>query len=91
MTPINRILKDKLRYWLNKRKVLVLTGARQVGKTTLLHDLFDGQEILWLNGDDPSLRSRLVAITIAGINDLIGGCTICSNWFVGIRNFGQGV
>ena len=76
MTPINRILKDKLRYWLNKRKVLVLTGARQVGKITLLHDLFDGQEILWLNGDDPSLRSRLVAITIAGINDLIGGYKI---------------
>jgi predicted AAA+ superfamily ATPase len=76
MTLINRVLKDKLSYWLNKRKVLVLTGARQVGKTTLLHNLFDRQEMLWLNGDDPAVRSRLDNITVAGIKDLIGGYKI---------------
>ena len=76
MSSVKRVLKDKLRYWLNKRKVLVLTGARQVGKTTLLHDLFDGQEMLWLNGDDPAVRSRLDIITLAGIKDLIGGYKI---------------
>jgi predicted AAA+ superfamily ATPase len=76
MTTINRLLKDKLTYWLNKRKVLVLTGARQVGKTTLLHDLFDGQVMLWLNGDDPAVRTRLDNITVAGIKDLIGGYKI---------------
>lgn len=76
MNPINRLLKDKLTYWLNKRKVLVLTGARQVGKTTLLKDLLDGQQMLWLNGDDPAVRSRLDNITVSGIKDLVGGYQI---------------
>lgn len=72
MSAINRLLKEKLVYWLNKRKVLVLTGARQVGKTTLLKNLFIADEILWLNGDDPAVRTRLDTITITGIKDLIG-------------------
>ena len=72
MSAINRLLKEKLVYWLNKRKVLVLTGARQVGKTTLLKNLFIADEILWLNGDDPAVRTRLETITITGIKDLIG-------------------
>jgi predicted AAA+ superfamily ATPase len=72
MSAINRLLKEKLVYWLNKRKVLVLTGARQVGKTTLLKNLFIADEILWLNGDDPAVRTRLDTIAIIGIKDLIG-------------------
>ena len=76
MGSVNRLLKDKLTYWLNKRKVLVLTGARQVGKTTLLKDLFEGQQMLWLNGDDPAVRSRLDNITLSGIKDLVGGYQI---------------
>lgn len=76
MGSVNRLLKDKLMYWLNKRKVLVLTGARQVGKTTLLKDLFEGQQMLWLNGDDPAVRTRLDNITLSGIKDLVGGYQI---------------
>ncbi len=76
MSSVNRLLKDKLTYWLNKRKVLVLTGARQVGKTTLLKDLFEGQKMLWLNGDDPAVRTRLDNITFSGIKDLVGGYQI---------------
>ena len=76
MSSVNRLLKDKLTYWLNKRKVLVLTGARQVGKTTLLKDLFEGQQMLWLNGDDPAVRTRLDNITLSGIKDLVGGYQI---------------
>jgi hypothetical protein len=76
MSSVNRLLKDKLTYWLNKRKVLLLTGARQVGKTTLLKDLFEGQQMLWLNGDDPAVRTRLDNITLSGIKDLVGGYQI---------------
>ena len=76
MSSVNRLLKDKLTYWLNKRKVLVLTGARQVGKTTLLKDLFEGQQMLWLNGDDPAVRTRLDNISLSGIKDLVGGYQI---------------
>ena len=76
MSSVNRLLKHQLTYWLNKRKVLVLTGARQVGKTTLLKDLFEGQQMLWLNGDDPAVRTRLDTISVAGIKDLVGGYQI---------------
>jgi uncharacterized protein len=76
MEVVTRILVEKLRYWLNKRMVLVITGARQVGKTTLLKTMFSDQEILWLNGDDSSIRSRLDNMTIGGIKDLIGNYEI---------------
>lgn len=71
-----RLIKQKLTYWLFKKKVLIITGARQVGKTTLLKMLFSDQEINWLNGDDPATRTRLQDITIEGIKDLIGSYKI---------------
>ena len=73
MNPIQRILKEQLTYWLNKGKVLVLTGARQVGKTTLIKDLFKEEQLLWLNGDDPAVRTRLENATLTSIKDIIGG------------------
>lgn len=36
---INRIVTDEIREWLGKEKVLILKGARQVGKTTILNQL----------------------------------------------------
>ena len=76
MNPIHRILKEQLTYWLNKGKVLVLTGARQVGKTTLIKDLFKEEQLLWLNGDDPAVRTRLENATLNSIKDIIGGYKI---------------
>lgn len=46
---LEKVLKDKL----FSGKALILIGARQVGKTTLLNDLFaDQNDCLWLNGDE---------------------------------------
>lgn len=41
--------------WDNK-KAIVLMGARQVGKTTLIAELTVGKNVLFLNGDDPQTR-----------------------------------
>lgn len=50
---IKRRLEEVLKGKLFSGKALILLGARQVGKTTLLHDLVDGQnDCLWLNGDE---------------------------------------
>jgi predicted AAA+ superfamily ATPase len=55
---IKREIEDSIRKHLNTGKTIVLYGARQVGKTTLLQQIFgkdipnDG--ILWLNGDSDS-------------------------------------
>lgn len=54
-------------------KALVLMGARQVGKTTLLHQLLDGRDsVLWLSGDAPDVRAMLEGITSTRWRQLIG-------------------
>jgi len=70
---------------LNKGKVLVLTGARQVGKTTLIKDLFKAQELLWLNGDDPAVRTQLENATLNSIKDIIGG--VNQNYWIVFFNY----
>lgn len=49
-----KIIEDKL----FKGKVIVLAGARQVGKTTLLKQLLRNKEgVLWLNGDEMQVQN----------------------------------
>ena len=47
----------KIRAAANSRKIVILLGARQVGKTTLLKSLFDSDSILWLNGDELDVQN----------------------------------
>lgn len=61
---IQRQLKPQIVRLMGSGKAIIIMGARQVGKSTLLHDLFDGQkEVLWLNGDDPDVQRILKDIT----------------------------
>ncbi len=49
---IKRAIESNLRERLGKGKAIILMGARQVGKTTLIKELFSGSnDVLWLNGD----------------------------------------
>jgi len=62
MSYTPRLLEQPCRKALEEGKILVLTGARQTGKTTLIRHLLDGlpeEESLILNMDDPFLRDRL--------------------------------
>jgi predicted AAA+ superfamily ATPase len=50
---IKRYLHDTIESKLYGGKAIILLGARQVGKATLLHTLFNNSEdTLWLNGDE---------------------------------------
>lgn len=50
---IERLLQNQLKEKLHSGKAIILMGPRQVGKTTLLKNLFTNPEdILWLNGDE---------------------------------------
>ncbi|MBQ4230912.1 MAG: ATP-binding protein, partial [Salinivirgaceae bacterium] len=50
---IERILYKNIEDKLFKGKIIVLAGARQVGKTTLLKQILRKKEdVLWLNGDE---------------------------------------
>ena len=51
---IERILKDRINNGLNTGKAIIILGARQVGKTTLLESIFkEYDNVILLNGDEP--------------------------------------
>lgn len=57
-------------------RAILLLGARQVGKSTLLQQItaeFNPQEILVMNGDEPDVQSLLENITSDRLNALVSG------------------
>ena len=54
---IKRQLKPAVEALVGSGKAIIIMGARQVGKSTMLHEMFsDRDDALWLNGDDPDVR-----------------------------------
>lgn len=50
---IKRDLEQEIRNRIGSGKTIVIYGARQVGKTTLLKTIFDDEDdVKWMNGDD---------------------------------------
>ncbi|MDZ7934070.1 MAG: ATP-binding protein [Emticicia sp.] len=71
---IERILFETLKNKLKNGKAIILTGPRQVGKTTLLKKIqenFEGSSI-WLNCDEPDIRQQLTNVTSTQLRILIG-------------------
>ena len=69
MNYIRRTLEEELRRRFFGGKALILYGPRQSGKTTLVKHLVSelpAEEVLWLNGDNPDVRTRLSGISTAG-------------------------
>ena len=55
---IDRLLYKSIEDKLFKGKIIVLAGARQVGKTTLLKQILHNKEgVLWLNGDEMQVQN----------------------------------
>ena len=71
---VQRTQEQNIRKWLGKGKAIILTGPRQVGKTTLVRQITQSlnQKTLWLTGDDPEARSLLDNISLARLKTLIG-------------------
>ena len=55
-----RILENTIREKINRGKAIVIVGARQVGKTTLINKILNDKDYLFLDADDPTVRSLLV-------------------------------
>ncbi len=68
----DRIIEDKITKKLNKGKAIILVGARQVGKTTLLKQILEGKKYLFLDADDPATRNLLEAPTTEQLRTYIG-------------------
>ncbi len=71
---IRRIIQKTISEQLFKGKAIILIGPRQVGKTTLLQSIKSeiGFDALWLNCDEPDVRSLLDNITSTQLQSLIG-------------------
>lgn len=55
------------------RKAVVILGPRQVGKSTLLHQMLDGKDdVLWLNGDDQDVRELFDNFSAAKMRTILG-------------------
>ena len=72
---IKRDLANTIQGYLNKaKKIIVIYGARQVGKTTLLKTLFKNQpNITWYNGDEDTTRELFSRADAASLGPLVAG------------------
>ncbi len=70
---IERQLKEKIAGMMGSGKALVIMGARQVGKSTLLNEMFGGSnDALWLNGDEPDVQDLFANITSTRLKAIVG-------------------
>lgn len=69
---INRIQKEAIEKVFG-RKAIVILGPRQVGKSTLLHQMLDAKDdVLWLNGDDQDVRNLFESFSAAKMRTILG-------------------
>lgn len=71
---IPRILKKEILGRMNNGKIIIITGPRQVGKTTLIQDITEPlkEKTLWLNGDEPDIRELLSGTTSTVLKQITG-------------------
>ena len=71
---IRRILQERIEDCFFNGKVIVLYGARQVGKTTLIKEIEKkfSDDSLYLNCDEPDFREALSGVSSTELKSLIG-------------------
>lgn len=71
---IKRYLEDIIRRNLYKGKALIILGARQTGKTTLINKFYkeNREDAIFLNCDEPHVRNALSDATTVRLRSLLG-------------------
>jgi len=69
---IQRSIEDNIREKINSGKAIVLVGARQVGKTTLIKSILTDIDYLFLDADDPTVRNLMSSPNTEELRTLIG-------------------
>lgn len=74
MRYIDRTIQPEVEKWFFKNKVIVIYGARQVGKTTFVKHLIKdiNETSLYLNCDEPDIRTSLSDKNTQQLRQLIG-------------------
>ncbi len=78
MLMIERHLKKNIEKNLFKKKAIILYGARQTGKTTLMEQILEPfrEETLFLNGDDADTREMFTKLNATQLVPIIGNSKI---------------
>lgn len=76
ISMIVRSIEKHLSERLFKGKTIIVTGPRQVGKTTLLKKVLADHNFLFLDGDDPFVRTQLTNPNTKEIEAIIGNARI---------------
>lgn len=69
---IDRLLQKDLETLLFKGKAILVFGARQVGKTSLIKKAIEDYSVLWLNGDEPDTQLLLENIASDRLRAIVG-------------------
>ena len=68
----SRTIEKTISKKLGSGKAIIVIGARQVGKTTLINKVLENQEYLFLDADDPTVRTLLTNPNTEQLRSLIG-------------------
>ncbi len=88
---IDRAIKNLIEAKLSDKKIIILLGPRQTGKTTLLEEIqtLFKQPVAWWNGDETDIRTMLENPTSTRLKALIGkNATIVIDEAQRIENIG---
>lgn len=71
---VKRTLQELIEVFLFKKKTIIIYGARQVGKTTLVEELVKNltEQTLFLNGDDADVRELFTNASATHLHPVIG-------------------
>jgi predicted AAA+ superfamily ATPase len=70
---IERIIANNIKSKLNKGKAILLLGARQVGKSTLLKQIISNEvDVLWLDAENPDVELMFQNATNTRLQSLFG-------------------
>lgn len=70
---IRRRVEESICPMLGSRKAIIIMGARQVGKSTLLTTMLGGKEgVMWMNGDDLDVQNLFSEMTSTRMRALLG-------------------
>jgi len=75
---IKRIIQSSIKKSLFKGKVIIIYGARQVGKTTLVKEIMadSDKESIYLNCDEPDVRAALTNKSSTELKSFIGNAPL---------------
>ena len=70
---ITRSIEENIQSLLGKGKAIVIMGARQVGKSTLLQQMLgDQKDVVWMNGDELDIQELFREMTSTRIRAILG-------------------